>query len=153
MILSNLENRVYIQRMKKLTFSFLLMLTVCVCRAQDKQAIANLMYTQQKAWSRGDVEGFMQGYWKSDSLVFVGKTGPDYGWQTTLDHYKKRYPDKAAMGQLKFTLLQVKVLDATNAFVLGKWHLKRIKDELGGYYTLWFRKINGEWKIVCDHTS
>jgi ketosteroid isomerase-like protein len=124
-----------------------------VSRAQDKQAIANLMYTQEKAWNRGDVEGFMQGYWKSDSLVFVGKAGPDYGWQTTLNHYKKRYPGKAAMGQLKFTLLQVKVLDATNAFVLGKWHLKRIKDELGGYYTLWFRKINGGWKIVCDHTS
>ncbi|QEC76043.1 YybH family protein [Mucilaginibacter ginsenosidivorax] len=139
--------------MKKLTFSFLFILLVCVCRAQDKQAIANLMYTQEKAWNRGDVEGFMQGYWKSDSLVFIGKTGPDYGWQTTLDHYKKRYPGKVAMGQLKFTLLQVKVLDATNAFVLGKWHLKRIKDELGGYYTLWFRKINGEWKIVCDHTS
>jgi len=124
-----------------------------LCHAQDKQVIANLMYAQEKAWNRGDIEGFMQGYWKSDSLVFVGKAGPDYGWQTTLDHYKKRYPGKAAMGQLKFTLLQVKVLDATNAFVLGKWHLKRIKDELGGYYTLWFRKIKGEWKIVCDHTS
>jgi ketosteroid isomerase-like protein len=139
--------------MKKLTFSFLLTLTVCLCYAQDRQAIVNLMHTQEKAWNRGDVEGFMQGYWKSDSLVFIGKNGPDYGWQTTLDHYKKRYPGKAAMGQLKFTILQVKVLDATNAFVLGGWHLKRIKDDLGGYYTLWFRKIKGEWKIVCDHTS
>jgi len=137
---------------KLLLFSFLVLAGNC-CRAQDRQAIVNLMRIQEKAWNRGDVESFMQGYWKSDSLVFVGKAGPDYGWQTTLDHYKKRYPDKAAMGQLKFAILQVKVLDATNAFVLGGWHLKRIKDDLGGYYTLWFRKIKGEWKIVCDHTS
>jgi len=139
--------------MKKLIPSFLLILTSCFCYAQDRQAILTVMHKQELAWNRADIESFMQGYWKSDSLVFVGKTAPVYGWQTTLDHYKKRYPDKAAMGQLKFTIVQVKVLDATNAFVLGGWHLKRVKDDLGGYYTLWFRKINGEWKIVCDHTS
>jgi ketosteroid isomerase-like protein len=57
------------------------------------------------------------------------------------------------MGQLKFTIMQIKVLDGANAFVLGAWHLKRVKGDLGGYYTLWFKKIKGEWKIVCDHTS
>ncbi|WP_184544570.1 YybH family protein [Mucilaginibacter sp. FT3.2] len=139
--------------MKKLILSLLLILSAYLAHAQDRQAILTLMHNQELAWNKGDVEGFMQGYWKSDSLVFVGKTGPDYGWQTTLDHYKKRYPGKAAMGQLKFTILQVKVLDPANAFVLGGWHLKRIKDQLGGYYTLWFKKIKGEWKIVCDHTS
>lgn len=111
------------------------------------------MHTQQLAWNRGDIDGFMQGYWKSDSLVFVGKDAPTYGWQTTLNNYKKHYPDTAAMGQLTFTILQVKVLSSTNAFVLGGWQLKRVKDAPGGYYTLWFRKIKGEWKIVCDHTS
>jgi ketosteroid isomerase-like protein len=139
--------------MKKLIPAFLLILSSFLSRAQDKQAILAVMHNQELAWNRADVEGFMQGYWKSDSLVFVGKTAPAYGWQTTLDNYKKRYPGKAAMGQLKFTIMQVKVLDAVNAFVLGGWHLKRVKGDLGGYYTLWFKKIKGEWKIVCDHTS
>jgi ketosteroid isomerase-like protein len=139
--------------MKKLILVFFLIVSSFLSRAQDKQAILAVMHNQELAWNRADVEGFMQGYWKSDSLVFVGKTAPAYGWQTTLDNYKKRYPGKAAMGQLKFTIMQVKVLDAVNAFVLGGWHLKRVKGDLGGYYTLWFKKIKGEWKIVCDHTS
>ena len=139
--------------MKKLILSFILILSACLSYAQDRQAILKVMHTQQLAWNHGDIDGFMQGYWKSDSLVFVGKDAPTYGWQTTLNNYKKHYPDKAAMGQLTFNILQVKVLSPTNAFVLGGWHLKREKDAPGGYYTLWFRKIKGEWKIVCDHTS
>ena len=111
------------------------------------------MSNQQSAWNKGDIDGFMQGYWKSDSLVFVGKTTPQYGWQTTTDHYKKSYPDKAAMGQLVFTIIKLDILDKNNAFMLGGWHLTRDAGELGGYFTLWFKKINGEWKIVCDHTS
>jgi len=130
-----------------------LILYSCFSYAQDKEAVLKVLSTQQEAWNRGDIDGFMQGYWKSDSLVFVGKTAPVYGWQSTIDRYKKGYPDKAAMGQLTFDILQVKLLDANNAFVLGGWSLKREKDAPGGYFTLWFRKINGEWKIVCDHTS
>jgi ketosteroid isomerase-like protein len=139
--------------MKKLLLSCLLILVSYISNAQDRQAILKVMHNQELAWNLGDINSFMQGYWKSDSLLFVGKTAPAYGWQTTLNNYKKRYPDKAAMGQLKFTILQVKVLDATNAFLFGGWRLKRAKDAPGGYYTLWFRKIKGEWKIVCDHTS
>jgi ketosteroid isomerase-like protein len=139
--------------MKKCLISCLLILVSYISNAQDRQAILNLMHNQELAWNRGDIDVFMQGYWKSDSLLFVGKNGPTYGWQTTLEHYKKGYPDKAAMGQLKFTILQVKVLDATNAFVFGGWKLNRANDAPGGYYTLWFKKIKGEWKIVCDHTS
>jgi ketosteroid isomerase-like protein len=111
------------------------------------------MQMQQTAWNNGDIEGFMQGYWKSDSLTFVGKAAPVYGWQTTLDRYKKAYPDKSAMGTLTFTIIKVELLDADNAFMLGAWNLKREKDAPGGYFTLWFRKINGKWKIVVDHTS
>lgn len=139
--------------MKKLILFCLLILVFCSSQAQDRQAILKVMHDQELAWNRGDINSFMQTYWKSDSLLFVGKTGPVFGWQTTLNNYKKRYPDKAAMGQLKFTILQVKVLDPNNAFLYGGWRLKRTKDAPGGYYTLWFRKINGEWKIVCDHTS
>ncbi len=140
--------------MKKLIASCLLILGSCLfLKAQDRQAVIKVLETQQTAWNNGDIDGFMQGYWKSDSLLFVGKTAPVHGWQTTLDNYKKNYPGKAGMGYLTFDILQVNVFDPGNAFVLGGWHLKRDKDAPGGYFTLWFRKINGEWKIVCDHTS
>jgi ketosteroid isomerase-like protein len=135
-----------------ITFLGLLLFT-SLSFAQDKEAVAKVLEDQQLAWNRGDIDSFMQGYWKSDSLVFVGKAAPIYGWQKTIDRYKKAYPDKAAMGELTFDIMQVKVLDSSNAFVLGGWRLKREKDAPGGYFTLWFKKINGEWKIVCDHTS
>lgn len=139
--------------MKTIIAFFALLLVSCSLFAQDGQAVAKVLEDQQQAWNRGDIDGFMQGYWKSDSLVFVGKDAPVYGWQKTIDRYKRGYPDKAAMGQLTFDIMQVKVLDNTNAFVLGGWRLKREKDTPDGYFTLWFKKINGEWKIVCDHTS
>lgn len=120
---------------------------------QDREAIIKVLDDQRIAWNKGDIEGFMQGYWKSDSLLFVGKTAPVYGWQQTLDRYKKSYPGKAGMGELTFDIMKVSVLDDTNAFVLGGWHLKLTNSAPGGYFTLWFRKIDGEWKIVCDHTS
>jgi len=139
--------------MKKLIIAGLLLINVCFCFAQDKKAILNVLETQRLAWNRGNVEAYMQGYWHSDSLLFVGKSGPEYGWQNTLDNYKKAYPDKAAMGQLGFDILKVELLDKTNAFVLGAWHLKREKDAPGGYFTLLLRKIKGEWKVVADHSS
>jgi ketosteroid isomerase-like protein len=139
--------------MKKLIIAGVLLINVCFCFAQDKKAILNILETQRQAWNRGDLESYMQGYWHSDSLLFVGKSGPKYGWQTTLDNYKKGYPDKAAMGQLGFDILKVQLLDKTNAFVLGAWHLQREKDAPGGYFTLLLRKINGGWKVVADHSS
>ena len=140
--------------MKRSILFFLLMITATfTLKAQDKEAILKVLSTQQAAWNRGDLEGFMQGYWRSDSLLFVGKAAPTHGWQATLDNYKKGYPDKAAMGILTFDIMKVDLLDATNAFILGSWKLKREKDTPGGYFTLWFRKINGEWKVVVDHTS
>ncbi|MDB5008094.1 MAG: hypothetical protein JWP45_2487 [Mucilaginibacter sp.] len=140
--------------MKKTVLSCLLLLGSCIfLHAQDKQAILKIMENQQNAWNKGDIDGFMQGYWKSDSLLFVGSTAPVHGWQATIERYKKKYPDKAAMGTLIFTILKVELLDKTNAFMLGAWNLKRERDAPGGYFTLWFKKIKGEWKIVVDHTS
>ena len=130
----------------------ILTFVINVC-AQDKQAILKVMDTQSQAWNKGDISGFMQGYWHSDSLLFVGSKGPTYGWQRTLDNYKKNYPDKASMGILSFHDIKINLLDSNNAFVLGAWQLKREKDTPSGYFTLWFKKIKGEWKIVVDHTS
>ena len=139
--------------MKTIITFFALLLFSCSLFAQDKEAVTKVLEDQREACNGGGSDGFMQGYWKSDSLVFVGKDAPVYGWQKTIERYKRGYPDKAAMGQLTFDIMQVKILDNNNAFVLGGWRLKREKDTLGGYFTLWFRKVNGEWKIVCDHTS
>jgi ketosteroid isomerase-like protein len=95
----------------------------------------------------------MQGYWNNDSLVFVGKNGPTYGYTATLERYKKSYSDAAKMGQLHFDILQVKQLSADYYFVLGKWALTRTAGDVSGSFTLLFRKIKGEWKIVADHSS
>jgi ketosteroid isomerase-like protein len=139
--------------MKKYILSCFLILCSCSLFAQDKEAIIRVLERQQKAWNKGSIEKFMDGYWKSDSLIFVGSAAPTYGWQAALDHYNGRYPDKSFMGTLTFTIIKVDVIDKTNAFVLGAWNLKREKDSPGGYFTLWFKKIKGDWVIVVDHTS
>jgi len=149
-----LQAFLYFYSMKKCIVVCFLILACCISlRAQDKQAILKVLETQRIAWNNGDIPAYMQGYWKSDSLMFVGKSGVTYGWQPTLEHYKKGYPDKAAMGVLSFNIIKVNILDKTNAFVLGGWNLKREKDAPDGYFTLWFKKVNGVWVIVCDHTS
>lgn len=120
---------------------------------KDKQAILDVLETQRLAWNKGDLQTFMQGYVKSDSLLFVGSSGPTYGWQKTLDNYKKTYTGDAGMGILTFGIKKVDFLNRDIAFVLGSWHLKREKDEPKGYFTLLFKKLNGEWKIFVDHSS
>ncbi|MDF3077362.1 MAG: hypothetical protein K0S09_1251 [Sphingobacteriaceae bacterium] len=139
--------------MKRFLLAFLLA-TLCLSGfAQDKQAILKVLENQRQAWNKGDMEGYMEGYWKSDSLLFVSKSGPEHGWKTTLENYRKAYPGKAAMGFLTFDIKEVRLLNATNAFVLGGWHLKREKDEPQGYFTLLFKKIKGKWVISADHSS
>ncbi|UKJ07378.1 YybH family protein [Solitalea lacus] len=140
--------------MKKILLLLVLVLPLTVwAQSKDENAIRNLLNNQAKAWSAGDLEGFMAGYWKSDSLMFIGRKGPQYGWQNTLDNYKRGYPDKKAMGVLNFNIIKVEILSTNSAFVIGKWELQRESDKPSGHYTLLFKKINGEWKIVVDHTS
>jgi ketosteroid isomerase-like protein len=120
---------------------------------KDEYAIKQLLNEQITAWNKGDIESFMKGYWQSDSLVFIGKNGPKYGYKTTLENYKKGYPDTIAMGKLNFELLKVKPLSPIYFSVIGKWHLKRTVGDVEGYYTLLLRKIKGKWLIVMDHSS
>ena len=136
-------------------FIFLLLLSSFNAGAQskDEQEIRAVMQTQTTAWNSGNIDAFMKTYWKSDSLLFVGSKGPTYGWQSTLDGYKKRYPDTVTMGQLNFELIELKPLSPGYYFVLGKWHLQRSVGDIGGYFTLLFRKINNQWVIIADHTS
>jgi len=119
----------------------------------DRQSIKAVMDAQQNAWNAANLELFMEGYWKSDSLKFIGSTGITYGWQTTLNNYKKNYPTPEAMGKLTFTILSLDLISKDAAFIIGKFHLKRSTDEPSGHFTLFWRKINGKWVIVADHTS
>ncbi len=143
--------------MKQVFFFSMLVFLIFGCTKStfeaDKLAIQHAMNNQAMCWSSGDLDGYMNGYWKSDSLRFMGKRGITKGWQTTLDNYKKSYPDKAAMGKLVFEVVSYEPLSPTQMFVTGKWTLLREKDTLGGYYSLIWRKINGEWKVVFDHSS
>lgn len=138
---------------KLLLISGLLVSLATFAQSGDEAAIRRLLTLQTTAWNTGNIEGFMQTYWKSDSLMFIGKKGVVRGWQQTLDNYKKGYPDTAAMGQLSFDILEVKPVSREYAFVVGKWMLKRSIGDLSGHYTLLLRKIRGQWKIVADHSS
>ncbi|MEO8713133.1 MAG: DUF4440 domain-containing protein [Parafilimonas sp.] len=132
---------------------FLATFNFCNAQNQDEFAIRNAMNDQVNAWNLGNIDLFMQTYWQSDSLLFVGNTKPTYGWQTTLKHYKQAYPDTASMGKLSFNLLQLKQLSPVYYFIMGEWHLKRSIGDVGGYFTLLFQKINNKWVIIVDHTS
>ena len=117
------------------------------------KSILSVMDQQEKAWNKGDLSAFMEGYWKSDSLCFIGSRGLTHGWTQTLENYKKGYPNTDAMGQLKFTIVSVQQLSKKSAYVIGKWQLTRTKGDIGGHYTLLWKKIKGKWVIVADHSS
>lgn len=123
-----------------------------VDRAAEEQAIRDVLTRQETAWNQGNIDVFMDGYWKSDSLMFVG-TGITQGWNATIARYKKSYPDLDAMGQLTFTFFDFNFLHDDTCLVTGKYQLKRKADEPTGMFSLVLRKINGEWVIVYDHTS
>ncbi len=115
--------------------------------------IEKIMHEQEVSWNNGDIDGFMLSYWNNDSLKFIGKNGIKYGWKNTLENYKKSYPDKATMGELTFSIISVEVLSENSCYVIGKWNLKREKGDIGGYYTLLWKKVDSKWVIVIDHTS
>lgn len=141
----------------KLLYFFLLLLIAGLpekLQAQnaDETAIRKLLEDQTTAWNNGSIEDFMRGYWQSDSLMFVGKNGVKYGYEATLENYKKSYPDTTARGKLYFEVLQVKRLSKQYYNVTGKWQLLRSIGDLEGYFTLLFRKINNNWVIIYDHS-
>jgi len=120
---------------------------------RDKTEITTLLNKQVEAWNEGDIEKFMETYWHSDRLVFVGSHGPTYGWQATLDNYKKGYPDKKTMGSLTFKIFDISKIDKKSVFVIGRFELTREAGELNGHFTLVIQKIKGQWLIISDHSS
>ncbi|HMJ67299.1 MAG TPA: nuclear transport factor 2 family protein [Cyclobacteriaceae bacterium] len=118
----------------------------------EETTIRDLLLRQETAWNDGNIEEFMKGYSKSDSLMFIG-ANITRGWTGTLERYRKTYPDREAMGTLKFTFYEFRFISDDACMVTGKYHLKRTADEPSGMFTLLLRKVNGTWSIVYDHTS
>ena len=139
--------------MRGLVLTALILPILLFSQNTDEISIRKVLADQQVCWNDGDIECFMQGYWKSDELAFVGKSGITYGWQNTLDNYKKRYPDRDTMGSLTFEILLAEPLSDDFWHVVGKWSLQRKNDNPNGHFSLLFRRFDDEWVIVSDHTS
>ena len=140
--------------MRSVFIALLTILSVSVfSQTNDEIEVRNLLAKQSAAWNRGDIDAFMVGYWENDSLMFIGKSGVTYGYKNTLANYKKNYPDTTVMGKLTFTLIQVKQLSPEYFHVTGKYYLTRTIGDASGHFTLMFRKINGKWVVISDHSS
>lgn len=142
-------------------YSFFLFALILTCQSpintsnvttfeEDKDSILNVMEQQEQAWNNYDLEGFMNGYWKSDELKFYGSNGVTSGWQQTLTNYHKRYPSKDHTGNLKFTIDMVSKIENDVYYVMGQYHLKRNVGDANGTFMIIFKKIDGEWKIIAD---
>lgn len=142
--------------MRPLLLTIALLFTVIPLAGQiadDRSRILAVLQQQADGWNNGDIPAYMQGYAKSDSLRFASGGKVTYGWATTLERYRKGYPTREKMGTLSFTDLTVDLLSSDAAMVFGTWRLKRAADEPWGLFTLIFRNIGGEWRIIHDHTS
>ena len=140
--------------MKKLIFIITLFFAQNLsAQNKDIKSIKAILDNQISAWNKGDLDAFMVGYLHSDSLVFIGKSGPTYGYNNTLLNYKKNYPDTSRMGKLRFDIVSMKPLNANHYFVIGKWYLTRSVGNLNGVFTLVLSKTKKGWKIIADHSS
>ena len=143
--------------MKKLA---LLLCFVCASNSfsqttieDDIKDINKVLKKQRIAWSNNNLEEYMEGYWKSDSLKFYSNHGVVYGWHDTLERYQKAYPTEAHTGKLSFRINDVTQINDRAYYVLGEYHIKRDIGNADGIFMLVFKKINGEWKIIVDTST
>lgn len=135
-----------------------MLMTALVCAAFGETTnsvaeIQSVLTAQQDAWNRGDIDGFMNGYARSASTVFVSQDEVTRGWETVRDRYRLKYSDRAKMGSLSFSGIEVTMLSPDAAVVLGRWNLKRANDEPHGRFTLIFKRLPEGWRIIHDQTS
>lgn len=135
-----------------------ILVAALVCAEHEKTPnsvaeIQSVLSAQQEAWNRGDIDAFMNGYAQSASTVFVSEDEVRRGWETVRDRYRVKYSDRAKMGTLSFSDIEVTMLSPDAAVVLGRWRLKRTNDEPHGRFTLIFKRLPEGWRIVHDHTS
>lgn len=140
-----------------LSFTFLYLISISSysqnLKEKDSLTILNVLNEQKIAWNDNNINKFMQGYLKSDKLVFSGSNGPVFGWNFVKDRYLKTYSTKELMGDLSFEINDLFLITKKVAILLGKFNLQRKNEKLSGYFTLIFKKISGNWYIVSDHTS
>lgn len=120
---------------------------------KDSLDVVKVLFEQQDHWNKGDIEAFMEGYLKSDELVFSGASGPIYGWEATRDRYKRIYSDRVKMGELKFDFLHLLALSPTVIQLQGKFYLSRTIGDAQGFFTLNWVRVKNKWYIISDHTS
>lgn len=146
--------------MRKLTIALVVLFSLFTL-AQDKPAATSdeapvraVLDTQMTAWNKGDLEGYMSGYWNSPELVFIGGATETRGWRTTLERYRKAYQSAGReMGQLDFPEIRIQMLGPDAAYATGKFHLKMSDGkEPSGRFTVILRKFADGWKIVHDHS-
>jgi uncharacterized protein (TIGR02246 family) len=135
-----------------------MLMTALVCAASGETTnsvaeIQSVLTAQQDAWNRGDIDTFMSGYARSASTVFVSEDEVTRGWETVRDRYRLKYSDRAKMGSLSFSDIEVTMLSPDAAVVLGRWKLKRANDEPHGRFTLIFKRLTEGWRIIHDQTS
>jgi len=118
----------------------------------DVAAIKKVLQAQEQAWTNNDLDGFMQGYLQSDSIPYFGSGGVTYGWENMLERYKKGYPTKAETGKLAFTIANISKISGEAYWVMGEYHLEREVGNANGTFMIVFKRINGEWRIVGDHS-
>jgi ketosteroid isomerase-like protein len=134
-------------------FLFCVVHVIAEAQSRDEKEVRRILKDQTEWWNKGNLDEFVSGYWRNDSLMFIRKSGVAYGFQNTLNSYKKNYSDTAKMGKLSFDIIDVKHLSPEYYFVVGKWFLQRTVGDLSGHFTLLFRKIKGRWYIIADHSS
>ena len=150
--------------MKQLFILFLLVLLACNVNntntidaiKQDPNeidAIKKVLTSQQECWNNGDIDGFMQGYWNSEELIFTSLSHkPAYGWKNTLERYKNSYPTKSSMGEFRFEILDIELTSKKTTILNGKWELIRINDHPKGFFWLDLKKFDENWLITKDST-
>ena len=140
----------------KTLLKFIVLILCCTslqAQTENEKQIDRVLDEQLAAWNAGNIEGFMQGYWKNDSVMYIGKTGITYGYNNILQKYKKGFPDKNLMGKLSFNIFHKNELSPHIYFVVGKYRVERNNSILEGHFTLLFRKVNDRWVIISDHSS
>lgn len=118
----------------------------------SEQEIREVLDKQVAAWNEGNLDKFMETYWKSDSLQFIGSQITS-GWQATLDGYKQRYPNLAMIGKTRFEILRILSISSDASLVTGKFFLTRESGDIKGVFTVVVKRINGKWVVIYDHTS
>lgn len=143
--------------MKKIASLFVFLLIVFLGRTQsldvDKASITQLLTNQQEAWNNYDIEAFMEGYWKSDSLTFYGSGGVIKGWQATLERYKKAYPSEDHFGTLDFVFNDISPISEGIYYVMGEYYLTRDVGDTNGIFMLVVKQIDGQWKVIADTSA